>query len=169
MKDVLFPFVFNVLLAELTSMLWVIVLHGYKSLSHKPRSKWDHLILQYAVIACLILFALHLVQFLDLAIGESLPNHNKASSMLYCWCNTGVCSSFTNSSPHIESPVSPKDFEFWFVCQKDFIPLLLSSLCAPLPTRAFWNCFASSTVVSWQQFWNIGQLHCVFSSQWMLK
>ena len=45
---------------------------------------------------------------------------------------------------------------------------LLSSLCAPWPTRAFWHCFASSTAVSWLQFCHIGQVHRVFSSQWVL-
>ena len=54
LKDVLFLFAFNVLLVELTSMLWVIILHEYKSLSHKPNSKWDCVILQYAVTASLI-------------------------------------------------------------------------------------------------------------------
>ena len=44
---------------------------------------------------------------------------------------------------------------------------LLSSLCAPWPIEAFWHCFASSKVVSWQQFYHIGQLDRVFS-QWMM-
>ena len=44
---------------------------------------------------------------------------------------------------------------------------LLSSFFVPLPTGAFWHCFASSTAVSSQQFYHIGQLPRVFSSQWM--
>ena len=39
LKDVLFLFVFNVPLAETTSMLLVIILHEYKSLSHKLCSR----------------------------------------------------------------------------------------------------------------------------------
>ena len=85
-----FLFVFNVLLAEFTSMLWVIILHGYKSLSHKLHSKWDHEILLYAVIASLIQFTLHLVQISNFAIGKSPPHHNSVSSMLYDLCGTGV-------------------------------------------------------------------------------
>ena len=35
------------------------------------------------------------------------------------------------------------------------------------PTGAFWYCLASSTMVSWQQFCHIGQLHRVFSSHFL--
>ena len=35
---------------------------------------------------------------------KPLP-HNRASSMLYGWCDTGCCSSFTNSLLHIDSPI----------------------------------------------------------------
>ena len=45
---------------------------------------------------------------------------------------------------------------------------ILHSLYAPWLTGAFWHCFASSTVVFWQYLDHIGQLHGVFSSQWML-
>ena len=38
---------------------------------------------------------------------------------------------------------------------------LLSSLGAPWPAGAFWQCFAPSAVVSSQQFCHIGQLHRV--------
>ena len=30
---------------------------------------------------------------------------------------------------------------------------------APWLTGAFWHCFASSTIVPWQQYWHKGQLH----------
>ena len=43
--------------------------------------------------------------------------------MLYGWWDTGCCCSFTNSSPHIDPPIWPKDFKCWFVSPKDFIPL----------------------------------------------
>ena len=50
----------------------VIILHEYKSLmTHKLRSRWDCMMLQYTVIACLIQFALHLVQIPEFAIGKS--------------------------------------------------------------------------------------------------
>ena len=59
LKDVPFLFAFNVHLAEFSSILWVFILHEYKSLSFKPRSRWDRMMLQYAVIAGLIQFANH--------------------------------------------------------------------------------------------------------------
>ena len=77
----------------------------------------------YAVIVGLIEFALHLVQIPNLAIGKSLPHHKRAFSMLYGQCDTGVCSSFTNTSQHIESPTWLRDFKLWFVSPKDFISL----------------------------------------------
>ena len=52
------------------------------------------------------------------------PHHNRPSPMLYGWCDTGGCSSFTNSLPHIDPPIWPKDFELWFVSPKDFILIL---------------------------------------------
>ena len=45
---------------------------------------------------------------------------------------------------------------------------LLSSLCVPWVTGAFWHCFTSSTVVSWYHFCYITQLHRVSFSQWIL-
>ena len=58
---------------------------------------------------------LDLVQFSVFVIGQSPPPHNRASFMLPCLCYTGACSSFINSSPHIDLPIWPKDFELWFV------------------------------------------------------
>ena len=84
--------------------------------------------LQYAVIAGLIQFALHLVQFLDFAIGKSSPHHNTASSMLCGWCNIGGSRSFTNTSLHIDPLIWPRDFELWFVSPKDIILLLYCSV-----------------------------------------
>ena len=77
------------------------------------------------MIAGLIHFALHLVQITDFTITKSpLPTHthyNRASSMFCGWFDTGSCGSFTNSLPHIDSPIWAKDFELWFVSPKDFI------------------------------------------------
>ena len=54
LKNVLFLFSFNVLLAELTTILWVIALHEYKCLIHKPSSRRNSVMLQSVVIASLI-------------------------------------------------------------------------------------------------------------------
>ena len=70
-KDLLFIFPFNVPLAEFTCILGVIILHAYKSLSHKARSRWDQVMLQYTEIDNLNLFPLHLVQIPDFAIGKA--------------------------------------------------------------------------------------------------
>ena len=72
LKDVLFLFAFNVPLADFTYMLWLIILHENKSLIHKPRFRWDRVMLQYVVIAGQIQFALYLEQIPDFPIGESL-------------------------------------------------------------------------------------------------
>ena len=76
------------------------------------------------VTASLIQFALLLVKLPDFAIGKSPPQHNRFSSMLYGWCDTGGCSSFATSSLLINLPIWLKDFELWFVSPKNFIPLL---------------------------------------------
>ena len=108
---------------EFTCMLWVIDLYEYKFLTHKLISRWDCVILQYAMIASLIQFAHHMAQIPDFAIGKSPSHHNRASSMLYSCCDTGGCRSFTNSLQHVDPLIWLKDFELWFVSPKDFIPL----------------------------------------------
>ena len=56
---------------------------------------------------------------------QKFPTHsNKVSSMLYNWCYTEGCSSFTNSLLLIDPPIWPKDFALWLICPKDFILLL---------------------------------------------
>ena len=95
----LFLFSFNEPQAKFTSMLWVIILHQYKSFSHKLIR-----LNQYAVIAGLIQLTLHLVQIPYFTIGKCPPHYNRTSSMLYGWCDTGGCSSFSNSLPHIFNP-----------------------------------------------------------------
>ena len=72
-------------------------------------------------------------------------------------------------SPHIFPPIRPKDLKLWIVSPKDFIPLI----CCPAFVRIgqlepFDMVWLSLLVVSWLQFCNIGQLHGVFSSQWLL-
>ena len=146
LKDVLFLFAFNVPLAEFTNMLWVIILHEYKSLIQKPHSRWDCMMLQLAVIASLIQFALCLLQIPDFAIGKSSPLH-----VLQLVWYRGLQLLHQLFAAHR------------FISPKDFISLLYCPA-----TGDFWHCFASPTVISWQQFCHIGQLHRVFSSQYML-
>ena len=99
-------------------------------------------------IARLIQFALRLVQLANFSIGKKSSHHNRASPMLY-----GDLSSFTNSSSHVDSSIWVKDFKHWFVCPKDFFPILYCPVFVHLGSLVpFWHCFASSTVVSWQQF-----------------
>ena len=38
----MFHFAFNVHLAELSSMFWVIIMHDYKPLTYKPPSRRSH-------------------------------------------------------------------------------------------------------------------------------
>ena len=106
-----------------TCMLWVIIYIEYKSLTHKQRFRWDRVMLQYGVIAGLINFALHLVQIPNFTIGKSPPNHNRASSMLYGWCDTGGGSSFTNSSPYMDPPFSNFDSSVYCLVFGRHIPL----------------------------------------------
>ena len=125
--------------------------------------------LQYAVIAGLIQFVLHLVQIPDFPVGKSSLHHNTASSTP---CFTvavirvgGVGEQLFHLffAAHWASFLTPK-FQT-LICQSKgpYSTVLLSSLCAPWPTGAFWHCFA----ISWHQFCYIGQPHRVFS-QWML-
>ena len=133
--------------------------------SHIPR--WNHVMRQYAVIASLIQFTLHLEQILDIALGKSPPTHtyrNRTSSMFYGWGDTGFCSSFTNTLLNIDQKISNFDLSV----QRTLFNCSLFSLCSPWPSGVFWYCFVFSKVVSWHQFCHIGQLLRVFSFQWML-
>ena len=85
----LFLFVFNELLAEFISMIWIIIFHEYKSLTYKQDSRMDRMMLLYAMIAFLIQFVLHTLQITDFEIGNP-PHYNRASSMLYRWYGKGV-------------------------------------------------------------------------------
>ena len=144
-------------------MFWVIILHGYKSLTHPLRFRWDCVMLQYALIAGLIHFALHLVQFPTLQLSKASQYHNKVSSMFYGWRDTG-CSSFANSPPHIDPPIWPKDFELDSSIHCPIVKSLCTlAHCSLLTLFSFLNSGFSN------QFCHIGQLHKVFSSQWILK
>ena len=71
LKDMLFLLILNYVWQSLRVFFWVIILLEYKSLDHKLCSRYDHVILQYSVIAGLIQFALHVMQILDFAIAKS--------------------------------------------------------------------------------------------------
>ena len=123
--------------------------------------------LQYAVIAGLIQFAFHLMQISDNC--QKPPHHNRTSSILYGWCDTGDGTSFNNSSPYLDPPIWVKDFEIWFVSPKVFIPLLCCSVFVRL---GHWSllilfCFLNSGFFV-KKFCHIGQLYRVFSSLRML-
>ena len=141
--------VFHVRLAEFTSMLWVIILYEYKSLTYKLRFRRNHMILRYAVIADLIQFGFHLIKMPDFAVGNSLQHHNRLSSMLYGWFDTEGYSSFTNSSPYRSSFLTEIFRTLIHQFKGLYSTALLSSPFAPWPTEAFWDCFASATVVPW--------------------
>ena len=123
LKDMLFLFAFDVHLAEFTSMLWVIILPEYKSLTHMG----------------LCYTALYFDSWSDsispspganpwLCNWQKTTPPSRASSMVYCWCDVRGCSSFTNSSLLIDTPIWPKDFKLWFVCPKESILLFYCSV-----------------------------------------
>ena len=131
LKDVLFLFPFNVSLAELTGMVWVIILHEYKSFTHKSHSTWNRVMLQCAMIADLIHFSFTWRKSPTLQLTNLTRYHYKASSMLEGWCDTRGCSSFTKSSLLIDPPIwfqFNSDFKLWFLSSKDFILLLYCSV-----------------------------------------
>ena len=73
-------------------MLLVIILHEYKSLTHKLRFRWDRMMLQYAVIAGFIQFFFDLMQIPDFAICKLPPHHhhyNRVSLILNGEYDTG--------------------------------------------------------------------------------
>ena len=140
---------FNIPLAEFTGLLWVIILHEYKSLTRKPRSGWDRMMLQYTVIAGLI-HAHHLVQISNFATGKS-----PASPWLNFFHALQLVSYqglqlFHQLFTAQRTNYFTQRFQILILQSKELYSIaLLSSLCAPWPARAFWHCFASWTVVSW--------------------
>ena len=103
--------------------------------------------LQYAVIANLIQFALHLVQIRDFAIGKSTHPHTHTITELPPCFMVGVIS-------NLDSSVQKTFYHFSIV-------------------QSLWNfltlfCFFNSVFFTLQQFCHIDQFHRVFSSLWML-
>ena len=152
LKNVLFLFAFNVPLAEFTSMLWVIILHGYKSLNLKLHFRWDHVILQYAVTPSLIQFALHLVQIHNFAIGKS------PLALQLVWYR-GLQLFHQFFAAYRPSYLNQR---FWSLIRqsKYFIRLLYCPVFVHLGSLEIFP----PAVISWPQFCHIGQLHRVFSS-----
>ena len=107
------------------------------------------------MIPSLIQFALHLVQIPNFAINKTPSYRDRTSSMLYSLCDMWGFSSFTNSLPHIYPPTGPKNFELWFISQKDSIPLLNSSVFLWLGLLE-----PSNIVLFPQHFCHISQLLC---------
>ena len=162
LKDVLFHSAFNGPLAEFTNMLWVIILHEYKYLTHKSHSRWDHVMLQYAVIASLIQFAFHLMQIPNLAIGKSpLPiTQPPPSFMIGVIQGVAALSTIHTQTFLVDQKILTLNSQPKGLCS--------TALCVPWLIEDFWHCFATSTTVSSLQFCHIGQLHRDFSSHWML-
>ena len=77
---------------------------------------------------------------------KSLTLQLASPSFLQGWCDTGDCSSFTNSWSQIDPCIWPKDFELWIVSRGDlFHCSFVQSLCA----LAHWSlltlfCFPNS-------------------------
>ena len=160
--ELLFLFAFNASLAELTSILWIIILHEYKPLTHTPRSCWDRVMLQYAMIASLIQFAILLMQIPDFPIGKNTPNYKKNYALWLVWY--GVAAILPTLCHTQTLLFDPKISNFDSSVQRTFFPPLFCPVFVHLGSM---EPFASSTTVSWLQFYHIGQLHRVFS-QWML-
>ena len=121
----LFLFVFNVPLAEFASLLWVVVLHEYESLTRKSCSKWDYAMLQHAVIASLIQFAFTWCKSPTLKVAKASRTMTKLPP---CFM-VGVIQGVAALSPTLHCTQTllfdPKilNFELWFFSPKDFIPL----------------------------------------------
>ena len=127
-------------------MLSVIIMYECQSLSHKcvPNG------IAYPLIADLIPFSLYLVQIPDFVNGKSSPYHNRAASVFYSRWNTSGCSSFINSSTHIDASIWPKDFELWFVNPKDIVPPLYCPVFERLALLGTFN------IVLFPQPWLLG-------------
>ena len=109
----------------------------------------------HALIAGLVQFVLHLVQ-IWFAIGKSphtLQNIFHALQLVWYRGLKLFHQSFAAHSPSYLTQV----FQTLIRQYKGlYSTVVLSSLCAPWLTGAFWHCFASSTVFSWQQFCRMG-------------
>ena len=119
LKDVFFLFAFKVSLVEYTSMLCMSIIPW--TTSRVP----DKIAWCCSDRRSYSIYPSPGVNT-DFAIGKSPPlsHHNRYSSRLYDWCDTGGCSFFTKSSQNIDLPIWSKDFKLWFVSPDDFILLL---------------------------------------------
>ena len=132
-----------------TCMFEVIILHEYKFLIHKLRSWWDPVLQQYALRVGLIQFILHQVQIPTLQLATP-PHHNRASSMVYGWCDSDDCSSFIN--PFVAQRPSYMNQRFRTDSSVQMTLFHCSIIQSLYAIGIFWHCLASSTTVSWQQF-----------------
>ena len=154
LKDVLFLFTFNVLLAGFIWMLGVIILHEYNPwpISNVPD-----------VAVCFDSQSDSICPSsgsnIRLCNWQELHHLNNRAFMLYGWSNTGDCSSFTSSSLYIDTPIWPKDSNFDLSVQRT---LFYFSIVQSLYALTHWSiltlfCFLNSG--SWLQFSHIGHLH----------
>ena len=156
LKDMLILFAFDAILAEFICMLWVIIKHEYKSLSHTPRFRWDCMILQYAVIAGLIQCALHLMQISDFATDNPTnTHHNRAFCILYSYVRYKWLQLLHQNFADMKSPICPKDFKLWIVSLNDFIPMLFSTAfctlvhCSLLTSFCFLNSSSLTAILTY--------------------
>ena len=107
--------------------------------------------LQYAVMAGLIKFALHLVQKW---YWHSPPRPTPLHTLLHAF-TVGLIDA------HRLSNLTERFLILIRQSKRLHSTALLSSFYAPWPTGAFSHFFPSSTIVSWLQFYHVGQLHTV--------
>ena len=117
----------NVALTEFTSVLWVTILHQYRSLTHKLRSRWNRVLLQYVIVVDLIQFAHHLMQILNFAI------RNRVFSLHYDWYHTGVADFSLTFRRTLTFQFNPKILNFDLLFQ---MTLFQSSIVQSLPSYA---------------------------------
>ena len=112
---------------------------------------------------------LHLGQIPDFTIGKIPPPHHNSllHALRLVWYRGLQLFHLLFTSPRL-SYLTERFRTLIRQSKGLYSNALLPSLCASWPIGTFWYCFASSTAVSWQQFYPIGQLYRVFSSQWML-
>ena len=142
----------------------MIILHEYKSLTHKLHSRWDHVFLQYAGIGrsnSIFPSPWANPRLSNRQKPPPPPRHNSLLHALQLMWYRGL----QLFAVHRPFYLSQKFLTLIRQSKELYSAVLFSSLCASRPTGAFWHCFASSTEVSWQQFCYICQLHWVLSSQ----
>ena len=167
-KDIIWRtcFAYNVPLVEFTSMVWVIILHEYKSFIYKQCSRWDHLMLRYVRFNlpnnwCKSL-TLQLAKAPTTAITE--PTQCFTVGVIQ-----GVTALLSTLCQHRPSYLTKR---FWtLIHQSKGLYSTACSIVQSLCALTHWSlltlfCFLNRGF--WQQFCHLGQLHRVFSSQWLL-